>query len=972
MKLLLLFVLLWGQSAANTGEIVGQILDQSGAAVAGANVTVRNMDTNFSRTVASDSAGRYAASYLPLGPYQVSVKASGFESLPAEAFVTLGSAITANFNLAVEAKIESVEVTADAPGLESTQTSPKAVLTDLQIHNLPFAGRRIQNLVVQTPSALIEPECSGFSINGQKGIYANVSVDGGDYDSTWSCGIRGRSSSAPTFGIEALQEVQVVRNGFAPEFGRSTGGVIQMSTRAGTNQFHGSGYELARDASMAARDPLGHLPIGSIHQFGGSFGGPISRDRTFFFIAPEFQIGSKPVSVVYGLTPPQLASPAGQALLAAAPAETFSAVSNAQSVIARIDHRLSDANAFFGRFDFTRAFAADSPGVNALQTGLGLASTSLSARSNLLLQPDSNYTAFAQWTSTLSANHLNEARFQFSRELRPRPYQGTGPQVTVTNVAIYGPPSSGSWGNVGFQSEDNRYQAVDNFSIVTGAHTTTVGADFQRMAGHALYNQTFNGAFVFNTIDALFARNPTSYQQFTGTGDLNLAINELALYAQDEWRAMPGLTISPGLRYEAQFNPNYFQPTTPQYRFPLATSIPNDVKMVAPRLGLAWDVGNAGKTVVRAGGGFFYAPTYMSLFGQSILFNGGNPEKASSILINNNPSSPNAIQNAFQNAGINLATAPLSNLPTFNAAQAQKLASFTNLAPSYMDPNFRNPRALQWQGGIEQQIARGIMISEDFSYVNTAWVARERDTNLGPAVVDSTGRNIYSNPRPFGPLFGRATVTEPAGHSLYRGFTTTVKVRRSRYVMDLYYTRSWNYTYDDVERGFTSIPYADVNNIRSEYNYANIDEPHQFRGTINYSLPRGFDIGETMKFTAGRPVNGITGVDSNLDGNVTDRPVINGVLMKRNSFRNRGFKDVSLRLQKNFSVREKGRLSISADVYNVFNLANVWMASTQTYGTGTVPLSTFLQQKNSSGNYVPTDAVANDSRTLQLGLRFQF
>ena len=162
-------------------------------------------------------------------------------------------------------------------------------------------------------------------INGQKGIYANVSIDGGDYDSTWACGIRGRSSSAPTFGIEALQEVQVVRNGFAPEFGRSTGGVIQMSTRSGTNQFHGSGYELARDGSIAARDALGHLPIGDIHQFGGSFGGPISQDRTFFFIAPEFQIGSKPVSVVYGLTPAQLASPAGQALVAAVPMETFSA-----------------------------------------------------------------------------------------------------------------------------------------------------------------------------------------------------------------------------------------------------------------------------------------------------------------------------------------------------------------------------------------------------------------------------------------------------------------------------------------------------------------------------------------------------------------------------------------------------------------------------------------------------------------------
>ena len=960
---------LWSQSAANTGQIVGQILDQSGAAVGGAEVTVRNKDTNFSRSVATDTAGRYAASLLPLGPYTVTVTAAGLEATPQEAFVTLGGSISANFNLAVTGKSESVEVTADTPGVESTQTSPKSVLTDLQIHNLPFAGRRIQNLVVQTPTALIEPECSGFSINGQKGIYANVSIDGGDYDSTWSCGIRGRSSSSPTFGIEALQEVQVVRNGFAPEFGRSTGGVIQMSTRSGTNQFHGTAFEVARDGSMAARDALGHLPIGNIHQFGGSFGGPITRDRTFFFVAPEFQYGSKPVSTVYGLTPAQLASAAGQALLAAAPAETFGAKSNAQSVISRIDHRFSDANTFFGRFDFTRVYAVDSPGANALQTGMGLASTTTSARSNLLLQPDTNYTAFAQWTSALSSRHLNELRFQYSRELRPRPYQGTGPQVTVTNAAVYGPPSSGVWGNVGFESTDNRYQAVDNFSIVSGAHTTTIGGDFQRLAGHALYNQNFNGAYTFNTIDALLARNPSAYQQFTGTGSLDLAINELALYVQDEWRALPGLTISPGLRYEAQFNPNYFTATAPQYRFPLATSIPSDAKMFAPRLGLAWDIGNANRTVLRAGGGFFFAPTYMSLFGQSVLFNGGNPDKAFTIAINNTPANPNAIQNAFLNAGMNLTSAPLSNLPIFNPAQAsQNLGTFTNMAPSYMDPNFRNPRALQWQTGIEQQITRGITISEDFSYVNTIWVARERDTNLGLPVVDATGRNIYSNPRPFGPAFGRATVTEAAGRSLYQGLTTTVKVRRPRYVMDLYYTRSWNYTMDDVERGFTGLAYADANNINSEYSYSNIDEPHQFRGTVNYSMPFGFDLGTTMKFTAGRPITARTGVDSNLDGNVTDRPIINGVMLKRNTFRNQGFKDVSLRLQKSFTLPgEKGRVAFSADAFNVFNFANLWMASAQTYGT-----ATFMKVKDASGNYVPTDAVSNDSRTIQLGVRFQF
>jgi hypothetical protein len=186
--------------------------------------------------------------------------------------------------------------------------------------------------------------------------------------------------------------------------------------------------------------------------------------------------------------------------------------------------------------------------------------------------------------------------------------------------------------------------------------------------------------------------------------------------------------------------------------------------------------------------------------------------------------------------------------------------------------------------------------------------------------------------------------------------------------MDFYYTRSWNYSFDDVERGFTGLAYADANNIKSEYNYSNIDEPHQFRGMVNYSLPFGFEINSTMKFTAGRPITARTGVDSNLDGNVTDRPIVNGVMLRRNSFRNEAFKDLSLRLQKNFSLaNEKAKISLSADAFNVFNFHNVWMASTQTYGT-----ATFMKVKDSLGNYVPTDAVANDSRTIQLGVRFQF
>lgn len=987
---------LQAQSAANSGQIVGQVLDPSKAAVPDVPVTVRNKDTNYERTVTTDAAGRFALSQLPLGPYQVAVNASGLQASTQEVYLTLGSTMTANFDMSVRPVTESTLVTVQELTIEPSRSAPKSVLTDLQIHNLPSNGRRIQNLVTQTPTTLIEPECSGFSISGQKGIYANVSIDGGDYNSTWACGVRSRSSSSPSFGFEALQEVQVVRNSFSTEFGRSTGGIIALSTRSGTNQFRGTSFYLGRDGAFASKDAFGREPVATIHQFGGSFGGPIKEGRTFFFTAPEFQEGSKGVQVVYANLDRSLS--AAQALLGIAPEEQISAKSTGQSVITRIDHRASDSNMLLGRVDVTRTFASNSPGATVLQTGLGIASTTTSAKSNQLLQPDTNYTTLGQWTSVLSSRHLNELRAQVSREIRPRTFQGEGPQVTITNLAVYGPPSSGSWGNVGFASEDTRYQFADNFSIVTGAHTTKIGGDFLRIAGHALYNQQFNGAYTFSSLANWAARTPTSFALFTGAGDVNLAINQAALYIQDEWRIRPNFTITPGFRYEGQWNPDYAAATEPRNRFPGATNIPDDPSMLAPRLGFAWAIGGDAKTVVRGGGGFFYAPTYMSIFAQSILFNGGNPDRAFSISVTD----PAALRNGFSAIGVDLASAPLGNLPVFTAQQSYQVfgapANANNIAPFFFDPAFQNPHATQGQVALERELARGITANVTYSHISTVQVARQRDVNIGDFWVDATGRRRYNNPaaptsaatvRPLGPKFGKVQMTEAAGRSLYRGVTTAVNMRRTRYTVDMYYTRSWNYTTDDIERGFTGIAYADVNDINSEYNYSNIDEPHQFLANVNYSLPLGLDVASSMKFTSGRPFTARAGTtDLNADGQTNDRPVVDGVMFKRNTFRNSGFKDVSLRVQKNLTL-SMGTLSFSVEAFNLFNFANVQLGSAQmVYGPGTIaqtaasgqttvvaaPIpANFMQYKDANGNYIATNGnTAGDSRSLQFGLRFQF
>lgn len=644
-------------------------------------MSVRNRQTNYTRTTTTDGAGRYVIPLVPLGLYEVTANAPGFQPNTQEVLVTLGSSIAANFELVIGTVSEQVQVGAEPLAMESSAASARSFLTQLQILNLPSNGRKMEGVFLQTPTAQMEPECKGLAISGQKGIHTNFSVDGGDYSSTFNCGIRGRSDSAPTFSLEALQEFQVVRNVFSSEFGRATGGVVNMSTKSGTNHFHSSAFYLGRNSSVAAKDPFDQESLSQIHQFGGSLGGAIVRDRTFFFVAPEVQKADKPVQVQYSVLDSQnlRGTPAARALLAAAPEEEITAISNSLSSINRIDHQLANNHTMFGRFDFSRAEANNNPGSNYMSTGPSIESVTNRARSGQAILETRNYTAMTQLTSILSPKHINELRFQFARELRPRSTVGTGPEVTIWNggelVGYYGPQASAlGFGNLGFSSSDDRIQLVNNFSVVGRGHSMKAGVDLFRVNADMLFNPGANALYLFTSLNDYLARKPFQYQQFIGTGNLSMGMNQFASYVQDEWRLLPGLTLTPGFRYEAQFNSDYLRPTAPEDRVPMATRIPDDSRMFAPRLGVAWDLRGNGRTVIRAGSGLFYASTHLALLAQSMLFNGGNPELANRIVVGN----VSDLSDAFASVGVDLASAPLDQLPVFTASQINQF--FGNLA----------------------------------------------------------------------------------------------------------------------------------------------------------------------------------------------------------------------------------------------------------------------------------------------------
>jgi hypothetical protein len=982
---------LYGQASQSSGQIDGLVSDPQGAVVTGVEVSARNIDTNYTRFTTTDDQGRYSIGPLPIGSYEVTVKPANMEASTKQVYVSLGSRTAADFNLGMAAVRESIEVRGELPvGIEPTQTFNKAVLTELQLRNIPAAGRRVKNLFTQIPGTQIEPECGMFSMSGQKGVYASFNVDGGDYTSSHFCG---HVEMSPSFTIEALQEFQILRSTFSAEFGRSTGGIINLATKSGGNEFHGSVFELFRHRELTHRDPLNppRDTIGVGNQFGGSIGGPLKQDKTFFFSAAEFQNNTRPVKVLYQeLDNLGVRNTAGaQALLAVAPEDSLTARSQFQSFVNRFDHRLTDNNTLTGRLDFTRGKITDSFGSFINTSGLG--SDSVTNRDVENASPTQNRNTLAgmvQFTSVLTPQHINEFRVQLHNEYRPWD-PGDGPEVSVLHsgrtVAIYGPQATGlSYGNVGFKFQDIRRQFIDNFSIVTGSHTMKFGVDANLVNTTVRFNPGYNGIYRFDSLTDYLARNPSQYSQFAGSGEVNDNKNQIALYWQDEWRALPGFTISPGFRYEMAFMPDYRPATVPSRRAPQATKLPDDLEMYGPRLGLAWDIGQNAKTVLRAAAGLFYAPPYVTLWEQAIVSNGGNPELSSNVVI----SSAANIRNAFQAVGVSLnENTPLDNLPVFSSAQ---IANLTPQASSvfYFDEDFRLPRALQYRVALEQELASGISATLDYTQISTTRMDRVRDVNLpkpttalagdpagaGRPVYTPTGTTVstLNSLRP-NTNFGAIYITESSARSLYRAISTNLAVRRNNYTFDLSYILGFSKSHDDHENGgFSSAFYTDANDLDNEYNWSNIDQRHQFMANGVVFLPMGFEASTQMRFNTGRPISARTGSDSNRDGISNDRAMSSGYPVIRNTFRNLGFAEVDARVQKSFTLpNEKGTLSFSTEFFNLFNSPNVESNQT-TYGPDIANKTNALfgLNRNAAGNYAGT--LRTTPFQVQLGVRLQF
>jgi outer membrane receptor protein involved in Fe transport len=977
----LIFALLanaaYPQSQITTGSIQGTVVDDSGALIPNAKVILRQPETRVERSVMTDSEGRFQAPLLEVGPYEITVSAPGFATLITRGYtLTLGQTLTTTLTMKVAAVGETVTITEESPLVETARTEASTLVNLKSVESLPLNGRRFLDLAFLTPGVAQEPERNQLSFAGQRSINSNINIDGADFNQPFFGGQRGgeRTSAAYVVSQEAIREFQVVRGGFAPEFGRSTGGVVNVITKSGTNGFHGGAFYYLRHKEFAPLTVFGDQVAPTRQQFGGSIGGPIRKDKTFFFTVYDQQAEHQPLTVRFNNTtglPAELLSEQG----------VFKSTNTVNTYLVKIDHQLTQNTRLTGRYNYSRN--------NALNgTYTGVVSGNLD---NNGTEKDRSHTAVFNANTVISPNLLNEARAQYSFEDRPRvnnnegaDFQSkSGPQVQVSGCCFFG--------GVAFLpilENDDRWQLADNVSYIRGGHNLKFGFDYNRSHVDQIFRGNWRGVYIFNNVaNFLNAYNEApgatadQFRIFFGAGSFVAVMHEVAGFAQDSWRITPRVTLTAGLRYEAELNP---QPEIANPLLPQTTSIPNSTNEWQPRLGLSWDVFGNNRTVFRAAAGIFYARTPMLLMNQAFNSN-GNPDVGASFTLN----SAQILQVQAVHPEFVFPFVPDSS----SAANASffTAAGIKGLKPdaSFFSPDFRNPRSFNVNAGIEHLLTPNLAVSLDWVHANTVHLERIRDANLFPPKLAADNskppqlRPIFDVTTRPNPNFNILRSQESSARSNYDGITLSLNKRYARRLQFLTsYTLSYNRDDDSNERNFAGITYEDAFDLKPEYRWSRNDIRH--RGVFSgvYDLPRGMQVAGILNWRTGVPFTAFTGVDSNKDSQFTDRPIINGVPLLRDSFRQPNVFNTDMRVSKRWRFTERQSLAFNVDLFNVFNTHNYYYLvstneSTTTalgsrWGTGQTPLPTFRSIWLPSGKLNVGGAQVTSPFQMQLALKYIF
>lgn len=911
--LLILNVLLVAPVLAQvtTADITGRVLDQLGAAVPNAAVTVRHTGTGQTRTATTNEEGDYTITQLPPGTYEVSAEAKSFsKTLLRDLELNVGSKQTLNFDLKPGEVTETVEISSDAVLVETTRSDLGGVVTPAEVQNLPLLNRTFASLSVIMPEARpvgnfdpTKTRVGNVAFNGGDGRQVDVNVDGGDNKDNVV------GSLLQNFSYESIQEFQVLQHRWTAESGRAVGGVVNVVTKSGTNDLHGSFFANFRDEALRKFDffdnqikranPNFEKPPFSRQEIGGSIGGPVVRDKLFYFFALE--------RFRERLSVPVRADAITQIPLIpnSAPVSVIPTPYDDTLLTAKVDHRLTGNQSMFYRYAYQKNNSPNDQVTNPATTDLSGGNVTDNKLSSFVVNH----------TYTLSPTKLNQFTFHFQDFKNSILGVTEDPRVTFP-----GGVEIGANVNVPQATEERKYQFRDDFSLQLGDHGLKFGTNY-------IYTQ-LGGFFFFGSrgytinffdLPSVIATNTARYPQgfatpgavqniqfAAGEASHDQNIHQLAFYLQDDYKVSPRLTLNLGLRWDANIGnlPDQTNNRTirllQQLNHPLARAISSDPEKLSrstpswtefqPRVGFAYDPTGAGRTVIRGGYGIFYDQLFqnLTLFGKSQ----SDPEIYQTVLNLTNTAVGSGQLPTFRYGVDPLPTAP----PGFSIGDLA-VGGFGRIT----DPEASEPYVQKFSVGFQTTLGGNFTLSSD--YVHTLGLHESRVQVINPR-IENICNPLYPGSTPASPLCPRGVNSRvldrafvdaglPANRieqinmigttnrSLFDSWTTTLRARRRNVLFSASYvlanSRSWG---GQPVASYTGNGIAVTPEIQfrpEEFGPTRFDERHRFVLSGVFDLPGGFQLAPIMQLSSARPFSPTTGVDIDGDGLATNDRLCTGV-----------------------------------------------------------------------------------------------
>ncbi len=931
--LLLLTTVAWAQQAVTTATLGGTVEDQSGGRIVGAHIILTSLDQNQVWRTHTDDQGTFRQPYLPVGNYEIRVDQPRFNSVVQRITLAVGQSVEMPIQLALASSSETVDVTGEAPLIESVRTQLATTVAPQEVDNLPLNGRNYLDLALLSPNVSRTYSTNNdrfaetsavpgttLTVAGQRNLGNGFIVDG------LSANDDAADLAGAFYSQEVIREFQVVTSGGIAEFGRAYSGTVNILTHSGTNNWRGRLYGFLRNQRLdganvfATVDPATNRrrkdPLTQA-QYGATLGGPLQRDKLFLF--SNFEQNRLNRAGFITITPANAATI--NARLAAIGFNSSSVATNVTtgeyptgddrtSYFARADYNMSDRNRLMFRYGLYDIASPNARGVGALNAV---------SRGTRVTDRDNSFGV--NEVMTLTENSVNEMRFQYTRSrLNADGNDLLGPAVSITNVANFGAATGSPT-----QRDTDLLELANNYSTQRGAHFIKAGVNFLYNRINIFFPGSIFGSYTFTSLPNFLAGTYNTNNGFTqsfGKIDWFQTNPNLGWFLQDEWRPRHDLTINAGLRHDVQWIVD-----------PVETQSTN----FSPRLGIAFAPTDH-KTVLRAGLGLYYDRVPLR-----------------------------AVANALRGAGTEYKTISIglgqSGAPVF-PNKMTTAPSGVLLALATIDPQIKSQHAMQASLQVERELMKGTSASLGYQHLRGLNIIMQRNLNPSACAAAVDPVNLC---RP-NSSFANVNQYGGQGDSYYNGLSLSVKNQSLNWAA-LRVSYTWSKAIDNTGNAFFSAPQNNYN-IRDDRGLSDNDQRHRLTlgGQLHAPQSRsdnllgkvlaGFQLSSIFTYSSAYPFNAVIGGVNTIQGTAA-RPAGVG----RNSGAGFNLATLDLRIARSIVINERWRLEAMAEGFNSLNRTN-FLNPNVNFGAGAFPT-------NPSSTFGIPQA-AFDPRQIQFGLRLNF